>query len=154
MTSPYPVKVQAGALDSIGDIQIDYKETALEFGGDQAVTSELVGGSANKDATLTLTCPTGLRFDVVEFASYGRPTFGNPTTTTESFATRAGGDHPHPSVAHFAKNGEGGDGDRDEDSNGENEEKASTSDDSAAMRLPAAHSMTSPPARRSDSRPQ
>ena len=83
VTSPYPVKVQAGALDSIGDIQIDYKETALEFGGDQAVTSELVGGSANKDATLTLTCPTGLRFDVVEFASYGRPTFGNPTTTTE-----------------------------------------------------------------------
>eukprot|EP00854_Cymbomonas_tetramitiformis_P001562 gene1562-2195_t len=50
-----------------------YRESVLEFEGDQVLNSEVVGGTANEGERIDLVCPEGMRMDKVLFASYGRP---------------------------------------------------------------------------------
>eukprot|EP00898_Chlorokybus_atmophyticus_P005483 jgi/Chlat1/5936/Chrsp4S06411 len=53
---------------------LSYSEKVLEFQGDRTTTpAELIGGYADENDTLTLTCPTGLRMENLQFASFGRP---------------------------------------------------------------------------------
>ena len=80
---PGPVTMTAAnEYKSAGSAVIDYRDSVVDFEGDVVKTSKVVGGTANEDDTLTMTCPTGLRMDKVEFASFGTPTVGNDETVT------------------------------------------------------------------------
>ena len=84
---PGPVTVQAGNPKASSSAVINYKESVLDFEGDVVKNSKVVGGTANDGSTLTMTCPTGLRMDKVNFASFGRPTVGNDKTITNCDGT-------------------------------------------------------------------
>jgi len=77
----------ANEYKSAGSAVIDYRDSVVDFEGDVVKTSKVVGGTANEDDTLTMTCPTGLRMDKVEFASFGTPTVGNDETVTNCDGT-------------------------------------------------------------------
>lgn len=90
---PGVATMQAGNPAALGSAPISYRDSVLDFEGDVVKNSKVVGGTANEDQTLTMTCPAGLRMDKVEFASFGNPTVGNDevitncdgTTTTNEF---------------------------------------------------------------------
>lgn len=85
---PGPVTMTAAnEYKSAGSAVIDYRDSVVDFEGDVVKTSKVVGGTANEDDTLTMTCPTGLRMDKVEFASFGTPTVGNDETVTNCDGT-------------------------------------------------------------------